>query len=234
MLIALPNLDGSFTCTLFLSFQGAVSFDKLQKPGDLLSFFARYFPDVIPLMPTLVDDFFSNPTGSLVTVKCFPWHVGHAALIGDAAHAIVPFYGQGMNAGFEDCTILDQLLDEFDWPKALDRYQDLRKPNADALAELAFRNFVEMRDKVADEAFMARKKLFTALQEKYPAEFMPVYSMVTFSSVDYASALAQADLQDRFYERIQAEGLASSRPDENLLNRLIEIWRHDFGGVTDR
>lgn len=228
MLIALPNLDGSFTCTLFFPFEGDVAFERLQTADSVRLFFAKYFPDVLPQMPTLVDDFFSNPTASLVTVKCFPWCKANVTLIGDAAHAIVPFYGQGMNAGFEDCTVINNLLDELDWPELLDRYQEARKPNADAIAELAFRNFIEMRDKVADPDFIIRKKVFTALHEKYPNEFMPVYSMVTFSHVDYAEALAQADLQDRFYERIRNEGLALNLANGSLMKRLINVWRADF------
>lgn len=228
MLIALPNIDGSFTCTLFFPFEGDLSFTSLKNPDDVRGFFARYFPDALPYMPTLTEDFFSNPTSSLVTVKCYPWCIGHAALIGDAAHAIVPFFGQGMNAGFEDCTVLGGLLDRYDWPEALDQYQSVRKPNGDAIAELAQRNFIEMRDKVADADFINRKRLFKALHERYPGEFMPVYSMVSFSHMDYKEALAQDDLQDRFYWRIREEGLAMNEPSGELLDNLIALWRREF------
>jgi len=225
MLIALPNLNGSFTCTLFFPFEGGVSFDKLNTEANVIRFFTEYFPDALEQMPTLAEDFFANPTASLVTVKCAPWtHHERLALIGDAAHAIVPFYGQGMNAGFEDCSVLDALLNDCDWPEALALYQQLRKPNGDAIAELAFRNFIEMRDKVADTEFLERKRLFTALHEAYPKEFVPVYSMVTFSHEDYAEALAQADLQDGFYETLREQDMLGTDPDS-----LISLWRDGFG-----
>ena len=170
MLIALPNTDGSFTCTLFLAYKGDVSFEKLKTPTDVLQFWQQYFPDTIDLMPDLAHDFFANPTSSLVTVRCNPWIFDNkVALIGDAAHAIVPFYGQGMNAGFEDCHILNTIIDEYteagitEWDTVLQQYQHARIPDANAIADLALRNFVEMRDLVADPQFLFRKKV-----EKFP------------------------------------------------------------------
>lgn len=191
MLIALPNLDGSFTCTLFLSHNGSPGFTSLQTEAQIIAFFKEYFPDVIPLMPTLVEDFLANPESSLVTVKCYPWVRNNVVLIGDAAHALVPFYGQGMNCGFEDCRILMDCLAEtnHEWSQALELYQHYRKPDGDAIADLAVENFVEMRDKVADELFLRRKKLEAYLHEHYPTKFIPQYTLVTFASdVPYCEA----------------------------------------------
>ena len=184
MLIALPNTDGTFTCTLFLPFEGAASFARLKTEADVLAFFNEHFPDAVPMMPTLISDFFQNPTSSLITTHVSPWHYqDKSALIGDAAHAIVPFYGQGMNAGFEDCTVLAGLIGDHrdDWETILDRYDRLRKPNGDAVAQLALLNFVEMRDKVADPAFLERKKIEKELGRRYPDKFISVYEMVSFS-----------------------------------------------------
>ncbi len=205
MLIALPNADGSFTCTLFLPFEGEVSFEKLKTDADLLAFFQKHFPDAIPLMPTLLRDFWANPTSSLVTVQCSPWQwQGRILLLGDAAHAIVPFYGQGMNAGFEDCTILDAMLDEMggDWSKAIPAFAQSRVRDGNAIAELAQRNFVEMRDLVADPKFLLRKKIAADLAAKFPEEFLPVYSMVTFSNTPYHVALREDDAQNALFREI--------------------------------
>ncbi|MBI1225750.1 MAG: NAD(P)-binding protein [Bacteroidetes bacterium] len=205
MLIALPNLDGSFTCTLFLPFEGEVSFEKLQTEVQVLAFFEKYFPDVIPLMPTLVQDFMENPTSALVTVRCNPWHYQHKILLlGDAAHAIVPFYGQGMNAGFEDCTILDSLMDKYDedWPAIMEEFNASRPEDANAIADLALLNFIEMRDKVADPQFLLRKKIEGHLHERFPKEFQSVYSMVSFSHVPYSQALAAVAQQDALFQKM--------------------------------
>jgi kynurenine 3-monooxygenase len=161
MMIALPNPDGNFTCTLFLPFEGEKSFANLKTRDAVKQFFDEEFSSAVPLMPTLLDDFFSNPTSSLVTVKCFPWTFDNKiGLIGDAAHAIVPFYGQGMNCGFEDCVVLNELIDKHnhDWDSIFPEYQNLRKPDGDAIADLAIANFVEMRDKTADPKFLLQKK----------------------------------------------------------------------------
>ncbi|MBL7742423.1 MAG: FAD-dependent monooxygenase, partial [Chitinophagaceae bacterium] len=184
MLIALPNTDGSFTCTLFFPFEGDPSFASLDTKEKVKSFFEKTFADACPLMPELEDEFFNNPTSSLVTVKCYPWvREDKFALIGDAAHAIVPFFGQGMNCGFEDCSVLNGLMDKHgdDWETILDQYQQLRKPDGDAIAELALNNFIEMRDKVADPKFLLQKKIEARLHDKYPMKWIPAYSQVTFS-----------------------------------------------------
>lgn len=200
MLIALPNMDGSFTVTLFLPFEGGPnSFEALKTPADALEFFHLHFPDALALMPELATDFFENPTGSLITIKCAPYHQGdHVLLMGDAAHAIVPFYGQGMNAAFEDCTIFDQLLDQYgpDWANVLPAFSELRKPDADAIAELAMYNYVEMRDLVSRPSYKLRKQLDSALHSLFPDAWVPLYSMVTFSNIPYAEALHRSRRQD--------------------------------------
>lgn len=182
MLIALPNPDATFTCTLFYPFEGEKSFEQLETPDQINQFFKSTFPDVYPLMPTLVEDFRDNATSSLVTISCYPWIRHNSLLIGDAAHGVVPFFGQGMNAGFEDCRILNQLLDQYGdrWDQALPEFQQLRKPDTDAIAGLALDNFVEMRDLVADADFLLRKKIEAKLHELYPEKWIPLYSMVTF------------------------------------------------------
>jgi len=205
MLIALPNTDGSFTCTLFLPFEGEVSFEKLQTEAQVLAFFEKYFPDIIPLMPSLVEDFMGNPTSALHTVRCNPWHYKHKILlIGDAAHAIVPFFGQGMNCGFEDCTILDSLMDKYEehWPSIIEEFNANRPEDANAIADLALLNFIEMRDKVADPKFLLWKKVEKHLAEKFPAEFQSVYSMVSFSHVPYSQALAAVAQQEELFRRM--------------------------------
>ena len=208
MLIALPNTDRTFTCTLFLPFSGEGSFEQLSTREAVEALFSKTFPDAAELMPTLLDDFFANPTSSLVTVRCYPWVVADRyALIGDAAHAVVPFYGQGMNAGFEDCDVLADCIDEHvgDWPAILADYQQRRKANADAIADLALRNFVEMRDTVRDPVFQLKKKIGARLHQLEPERFVPVYSMVTFSHIPYAEALARGDAQDELLERLAAQ-----------------------------
>jgi kynurenine 3-monooxygenase len=218
MLIALPNSDGSFTCTLFLPFESVSSlstvpgstepaFSHLTTPEAVRALFAEHFADALTLMPRLQEEFFDNPTASLVTIRCAPWVVGsRVALIGDAAHAIVPFYGQGINAGFEDCRIFDELLDEFhdDWSCVLPAYYRQRKPNGDAIAELAYRNFIEMSERVADARFLLRKAIERRLHERHPEVFLPVYSMVTFSHLPYADALQEQVRQDALFEQVMA------------------------------
>jgi kynurenine 3-monooxygenase len=200
MLIALPNIDGTFGCILFLPFEGPESFEAINSVPALASFFQSRFPDAVPLMPHLADNYFGNPTGSMVTVKCSPWHVaGKALILGDAAHAIVPFFGQGLNCAFEDCTILLDLLDRRgnDWAQVFTEFERSRKKDADAIADLAVENFVEMRDKVADPRFLFRKKVELALEAKYPERFVPKYSMVTFHRVPYSVAAERGRIQDR-------------------------------------
>lgn len=205
MLIALPNPDGNFTCTLFYPFEGEQSFADLKSENDVRSFFEKQFGDAVPLMPTLLTDFFQNPTSSLVTVKCYPWVKNNTLLIGDAAHGIVPFYGQGMNAGFEDCHVLNALLDKHndDWSHVLPEFQQLRKPDTDAIAQLALDNFIEMRDLVADESFILRKKIEAQLHERYPDQWIPLYSMVTFhEEMRYSEALTTGRKQKAIMDEV--------------------------------
>ena len=207
MLIALPNLDGTFTCTLFFPFEGENSFASITNEKGLLEFFNRIFPDVVQLMPTLVHDYFTNPTSSLVTVKCFPWGFkDKLMLIGDAAHAIVPFFGQGMNCGFEDCSVLNELMEEHgeDWSKLLNEFQHSRKPNSDAIADLAVSNFVEMRDLVADDKFLLRKKIEAWLNEQFPDKWIPLYTMVTFSQMPYSKAMSEGKRQEEIMQKIMS------------------------------
>jgi len=200
MMIALPNPDGSFTCTLFWEFTGPRSFETTKSDDDVRRFFDEEFPDAVPLMPTLLEDFRENPTGSLVTIRCAPWsYKDKVTLVGDAAHAVVPFYGQGMNAAFEDCVVLDECLAEFpnDRARAFSEYFVRRKENTDALAELAVANFIEMRDKTASKTFRAKKKLDHALEGLLPGLYLPLYTMVTFTRLPYATAAKRARFQDR-------------------------------------
>ncbi|MBP6477510.1 MAG: FAD-dependent monooxygenase [Chitinophagaceae bacterium] len=206
MLIALPNLDKTFTCTLFFPFEGELSFDKINTEEKVKQFFATNFADVVPLMPDYVNEFFTNPTSSLVTIKCFPWvRDDKFALIGDAAHALVPFFGQGMNCGFEDCRILDELIEKNgdDWHKILSEYQTLRKPDADAIADMAANNFTEMRDRTADPKFLLQKKIEARLHENYPDKWIPAYSQVTFSPhIRYSDALARGNRQETIMQEV--------------------------------
>lgn len=199
MMIALPNLDRSFTCTLFLPQKGSPGFDQLATREAPSGFFEATFPDAVPLLPNLEEEFFHNPTGGLVTVRCAPWHVGgQALLLGDAAHAIVPFFGQGMNCAFEDCTVLTELFDTHggNWDEVFPRFFAVRKPNTDAIAQLALDNFIEMRDTSADPHFALKRQLEHALEERYPGRFMSKYAMVSFHRVPYAEALARGRAQD--------------------------------------
>lgn len=208
MMIALPNMDGNFTCTLFFPFEGEKSFASVKTRDDVQKFFEAEFPDAVPLMPTLLDDYMNNPTSSLVTVKCFPWTFDNRiALIGDAAHAIVPFYGQGMNCGFEDCVVLNELIDKHkeNWPAILEEYQTLRKPDADAIADLAIMNFIEMRDKTADPKFLLQKKIEANFSGKHPDKWIPLYSMVTYSPhIRYSTALRSGQKQEEIMQKVMA------------------------------
>lgn len=227
MLIALPNADGSFTCTLFLPFEGEVAFEHLTDNEAVRGFFQKYFPDALALMPTLIEDFWANPTSSLMTLQCAPWQwQNRILLLGDAAHAIVPFYGQGMNAGFEDCTILDAMHEEMngDWSRMIPEFARRRKADGDAIAELALRNFIEMRDLVGDPKFLLRKKIAARLHERHP-DFLPVYSMVTFSNTPYHVALREDDAQNRLFEKILAIPNIEQEWDGAAVEEAFQVWR---------
>ena len=205
MMIALPNPDGSFTCTLFFPFEGSPSFSQLKTDAEVSMFFESTFPDAVKLMPSLLEDYNANPTSSLVTVRCYPWIKNNTLLIGDAAHAIVPFFGQGMNAGFEDCRILNDLLNKYDdqWEKVLPAFERERKKDADAIAQLALDNFIEMRDLVADADFLLRKKIEARLHQLYPTQWIPLYSMVTFhDNVPYSVAYETGQKQKKIMDEV--------------------------------
>ncbi|MGG5505329.1 MULTISPECIES: FAD-dependent oxidoreductase [unclassified Myroides] len=223
MLIALPNIDGSFTCTLFMPYEGEVSFEAIQSESEIQHFFQTNFPDALQLMPNLLELYQANPVNSLVTTTCFPWvYKDKVALIGDAAHAVVPFYGQGLNAGLEDVDVLlDCLASEpSDWEKALDAYQYARKINADAIAELSYRNFKEMSEQTANPLFLLRKKIESKFAKKYPELWLPLYDRVTFSQGSYQEALAIGDQQAEMMDVIMAT--------ENIEDRWdsLEIEEH--------
>lgn len=228
MFIAMPNLDGSFTCTLFMPFEGEVSFESLQTKKDAVRFFNTYFPNVKDEIENLTEDFFKNPTSAMVTMKCYPWtYWDKVALVGDSAHAVVPFYGQGMNAGFEDIYVLDQLIQEFgdDWERIFTTYQEKRKPNADAIAELSYRNFIEMSSKTADANFLLQKKIEKHFSSKHPEKWIPAYSRVTFSNRPYAEALAEGDAQEEIMKEVMKISNIAENWDslevENLMLKLL-------------
>ncbi|HYF04325.1 MAG TPA: NAD(P)/FAD-dependent oxidoreductase [Patescibacteria group bacterium] len=234
MLIALPNIDGSFTCTLFFPFEGNPSFASLKTDEQIKEFLQREFADIIPLNPNILKEFRDNPTSSLVTTKCFPWSFkDKVCLIGDAAHAVVPFYGQGMNAGFEDCIIFDTMLEKHgdDWGALFKDFETERKPSADAIAELAKYNFIEMRDKVADKEFLLKRKIESRIYERYPAKFTPLYTMVTFSHMPYADALRISREQDRKIAQIMM------MPNIDIAwntDEIIPLIDRHFKNVPDR
>jgi kynurenine 3-monooxygenase len=231
MLIALPNTDGSFTCTLFMPFEGENSFEALQDNASVKAFFEKHFADAIPLMPDYAEQFSANPVASLITTRISQWrYKDQSALIGDAAHAIVPFYGQGMNAGFEDCTVLNRLIDQYgdNWETILNEYQRLRKPNGDAVLELALMNFIEMRDKVADPRFLERKKIEKQIGNRYPGQFTSIYELVSFSHTPYATVMQCIDAQDRLLERIMSEGDFEEACKRSDFNQHLDNWMKDY------
>jgi kynurenine 3-monooxygenase len=231
MMIALPNTDGTFTCTLFMPFEGEMSFEKLKTEQDVTELFDRQFADAKALMPGLLEDFFTNPTSALITTHIQPWHYkDKSALIGDAAHAIVPFYGQGMNAGFEDCTVLSSLLDKYgeDWGQILNEYDHRRKPNGDAVAALALSNFIEMRDKVADPKFLERKQIEKELGKRFPDRFISVYEMVSFSHIPYNTAIQCIQAQDRLLQKVMSEGDFFQNMEDGTFASSLDQWVTEY------
>jgi kynurenine 3-monooxygenase len=225
MLIALPNADGSFTATLFLPNRGEESFEALRTPHDVRSLFARRFADAISLIPGLIDEFFGNPTGHLETVRCRPWsYQDHALLLGDAAHAIVPFHGQGMNAAYEDCDVLDELLEQEDrrWEDIFADFESRRRPNADAIAAMALENYVEMRSTVREPAFQLRKEISFRLEERHPRRFVPRYSMVMFHRIPYAEARRLGAIQDGILDELTRDAKRIDEVDLSRADLLVE------------
>ncbi|MDR3615212.1 MAG: NAD(P)/FAD-dependent oxidoreductase [Candidatus Obscuribacterales bacterium] len=252
MLIALPNLDGSFTCTLFLPFEGEKSFEKLQTRESVVDFFKTEFPDAFALMPDIAEDFFENPTGSMVTVKCGPWNVeGRSLLLGDAAHAIVPFFGQGMNCGFEDITVLEQCIDNHTasggslylerrqkrdhegaprrfkegssgWRWVFDDFYRARKVNSDAIADLAVENFTEMRDKVGNPRFLLEKAVEKKLQNEFPGEYVSRYGLVTFTNRPYSLAMEAGHITDEILSELCTGISTPEEIDLKLAKKLIQ------------
>ena len=228
MLIALPNLDGSFTVTLFMPREGDISFESMNSERAVNAFFKEIFPDALALMPEVSREFFANPTGRLVTVRCKPWHHhDKLLLLGDAAHAIVPFHGQGMNCAFEDCFIFDQILakgnvESPDWRAVFALFEAHRRNNANAIADLALDNYVVMRSSVRDPRFHLKKLLSFELERRFPALFIPRYSMVMFHHVPYATALERGEIQERLLEQLIGDHDALDHIDYQQAKVLLE------------
>jgi kynurenine 3-monooxygenase len=207
MLIALPNEDGSFTCTLFMPMSGDNSFETLHSKEAVNQFFKTTFPDFYQMMPNIADEWEKHPLSALAIIRCYPWAAGKVALMGDAAHATVPFYGQGMNCGFEDCTVMWQLMQKHkeDWKKVFEEYQVLRKPDGDAVQDLSLENYFVMRDYVADPQFLLQKKIEAHFSAKHPDKWMPLYSQVTFSHIRYSDAYRVGKKQDDIMKKVMRQ-----------------------------
>ena len=233
MLIALPNEDGSFTCTLFMPFEGDKnSFENLKTRDQVDRFFKTTFPDFFELMPNVADAWEDHPLSSLALIRCFPWTHGKTVLMGDAAHATVPFYGQGMNCGFEDCSVMWELMQEYreDWDAIFKAFEKSRKPNCDSMQNLSLHNYHVMRDFVADPQFLLQKKLERKMEEYYPEEYLPLYSMVTFSNVDYAEAEKRGKEQDERIKKIMSlndiEALFETGEIDDLIHQFFIQLSH--------
>ena len=233
MMMGLANQDGGFTGTLFMPnthTENAPGFDAVKTAVQVKSFFSEYFADALPIVPDIVEQYRRNPQSSLAIIRCNPWTInGKVALIGDAAHAIIPFYGEGMNAGYEDCKVLNDLLNEHgddNWPAVLTAYGNARKPNGDAIADLSLRNFIEMRDLVADPKFLLRKKIEGHLQAKHPDQWLPLYSQVKFSDIQYKDAWREGLRHDRIMEEVLAmPGIEQKWESEEVERRVMELVR---------
>ena len=224
MLMALPNLDGSFTVTLYLANEGEVSFAALQTKEDVMAYFQKYYADSLALLPTLGEEFFENPTGLLGTVRCAPWYVGEkVVLLGDAAHGVVPFFGQGMNAGFEDCRILSDMLDIYkeNYEKCFDQFSIDRKPEGDGLQDLSLHNFIVMRNKTADPSFLLQKKIEQKVSKLHPEKWLPLYSMVSFSNIKYSTAWEVGKKQEQIMEKIMKLPQIEKKWDDDFVIDMI-------------
>ncbi|NQY29162.1 MAG: FAD-dependent monooxygenase [Flavobacteriaceae bacterium] len=230
MLIALANEDGSFTCTLFMPFTGDDNaFDKINTKEEIEAFFKVTFPDFYEMCPNVANQWGTNPLSSLAIMRCYPWTSGKVALMGDAAHATVPFYGQGMNASLEDCHEMGKLMEKHnhDWPIIFEEYQKQRKPNADAIQELSKYNYLVMRDYVADPEFLLKKKFERRIQELYPSKYVALYSMVSFSSIPYAEAWKKGMEQNKYIDDIMEKHDVESLFKQNKIDELI----HSIFGI---
>jgi kynurenine 3-monooxygenase len=225
MLIGFPNFDGSFTCSLHIPFEGEPSYASLKTESDVLNFFAASFPDALPLMPNLLADFFTHPPNSMVTIKCSPWSFqDKVTLIGDAAHAIYPSYGQGANAGFEDCAVLSRCMELYgeDWTTIFAEYERERKPNTDAIADLCVEHFGELRDLVGTHSFLLRKKIERRINQRHPEKFKDLYSMITFTSLPYTEALRIDREQRVITDRLSAIEGIEEKLDSPEINSVID------------
>jgi len=230
MLIALPNEDASFTVTLFMPNEGEISFESINTKERVRDFFQQYFKQAAELMPELLTDFFENPTGHLATVKCAPWHYQHKALLlGDAAHAVVPFHGQGMNCGFEDALDLVETIckqhqdnDEINWKNIFSQVDKNRKINGDAIADMAIENYVTMRDSVTDKKFILRNELAFELENRFPEYFCPRYSMVMFHRLPYAEAKQRGSIQEEILTELTENISSLNKVNFELAAELIE------------
>jgi kynurenine 3-monooxygenase len=222
MLIALPNMDKSFTCTLFMPNTGAVSFETLKTETDIIDFFNTHFSDALPLLENFPQSFFKNPTGRLATVYAQNWHSENFCLIGDAAHAVVPFFGQGMNASFEDCNVLMDCIHKGNdnWNEIFVSYNKMRKPDADAIANMAIENYIEMRDSVAQPDYISRKKIANLLFAKFPDKFIPRYNMVSFTSIPYSEVYARGEIQQGIISELDANNIDYDKAQRLIAERL--------------
>jgi len=227
MLIALANEDGSFTCTLFMPHEGGENaFDKLTSKEAVDNFFKTTFPDFYKMMPNIADAWEDHPLSALAIVRCYPWAHGKTALMGDAAHATVPFYGQGMNAGFEDCTVLNNLMHKHnhDWEAIFAEYSKERKPDGDALQDLSLENYYVMRDFVADPAFLLRKKIEAKFSELYPDKWLPLYSQVTFSNIRYSVAYNQGKVQSEIMDQVmETPGIEQKWDSQEVMDKILSL-----------
>ena len=227
MIIALPNLDGSFTCTLFFPVSGKNSFESFRRKSDLMNFFNNYFKDLVDLIPDVAKQYYINPTSSLGIVKCYPWIKNNTVLLGDASHATVPFYGQGMNSGFEDCFLLNDFIKSKrsinEFKSMLPSFLQSRKKDTDAMQELSMHNFIVMRDKTSDEDFLFQKKIERVFSKKYPKKWLPLYSMVSFSNIPYDQALIIGKNQAHIMKQIMSLRGVETLSDLELENTILSM-----------
>ena len=225
MLIALPNTDKSFTCTLFMPNEGDISFESLQSNPDVINFFQTYFPDILPLLDNFPNSFFSNHTGKLGTIYSDNWYYNKTLIIGDAAHAIVPFFGQGMNASFEDCEVLIDTLDKNnnDFKITFSKFNSSRIPDANAIAKMAIENYIEMRDSVSKNEFLKKKKIENLLFKHFPDKFIPRYNMVSFSSIPYSEVYNRGEIQDEIINNIDIDNFDLEYAEKLINSKLISI-----------